>query len=61
MSVLNIRMTPAGVELVIAALRELPHKQVDGLILEIWRQYQDQMQEPKQPADAVPDDVNAED
>lgn len=50
--ILNIQMTPAGVELVVGALRKLPHEQVDGLVREIWAQYQVQMQPPAEPAPA---------
>lgn len=57
--IISIKMVPAGVETVVAALRELPHKQVDGLIKEIWGQYQFQMQELQkaaaQPAEPAPE------
>ena len=43
--ILSIKMVPAGVELVIAALRKLPHEQVDGLVQEIAGQYGYQMQQ----------------
>lgn len=43
--VLNIQMTPGGVELAIAALRKLPHEQVDPLVQELWAQYKQQMQQ----------------
>lgn len=41
--ILNIKMVPGGVELVITALRKLPHDQVDPLVQELWAQYKDQM------------------
>lgn len=41
--ILNIKMVPAGVDLVIGALRKLPHEQVDDLVQEIWAQYKTQM------------------
>jgi len=41
--ILNIQMVPAGIELVIGALRKLPHEQVDPLVQEIWSQYKAQM------------------
>lgn len=41
--ILNIKMVPAGVDLVIGALRKLPHDQVDDLVQEIWAQYKAQM------------------
>lgn len=43
--ILSIKMVPAGAELVIAALRKLPHEQVDGLVQEIAGQYGYQMQQ----------------
>lgn len=42
--VLTLQMTPGGVELAIAALRKLPHEQVDPLVQELWQQYKAQMQ-----------------
>lgn len=42
--VLTLQMTPAGVELTIAALRKLPHETVDPLVQELWQQYKAQMQ-----------------
>ncbi len=56
--IVSIKMVPAGVELVIAALRKLPHEQVDGLVQEIAGQYGYQMQQlqaaaEKAKADAV--------
>ena len=43
--ILNIQMVPAGVELVIGALRKLPHEQVHDLVSELWTQYKNQMQQ----------------
>ncbi len=43
-TILNMQMTPAGVELTIAALRKLPHEQVNDLVQELWQQYKAQMQ-----------------
>lgn len=43
--ILNIQMTPAGIELVIASLRKLPHEQVNDLVQELWVQYKTQMQQ----------------
>lgn len=43
--IVSIKMVPAGVELVIAALRKLPHEQVDGLVQEIAGQFGYQMQQ----------------
>lgn len=42
--ILNIKMVPGGIELCIAALRKLPHEQVDPLVQELWAQYKEQMQ-----------------
>lgn len=39
-TILNIQMVPAGLELVISALRRLPHDQVDALVRELHEQYQ---------------------
>ena len=37
--IVNLRFTPAGAELVIAALRKLPHDQVDDLVRQVYDQY----------------------
>lgn len=52
--ILNIQMVPGGVDLVIAALRKLPHDQVDALVQEIWAQYKEQMNALAQAALAEP-------
>lgn len=46
--ILNIQMVPAGVDLVIAALRAMP-KEVEALIAEIHGQALQQMQEASNP------------
>lgn len=51
--VVNIKFTPPGVELVIGALRKLPHEQVDALVQEIWGQYQGEIQRLQAEAAAV--------
>lgn len=38
--VVNLQFTPAGAELVIAALRKLPHEQVHDLVSQTWEQFQ---------------------
>jgi hypothetical protein len=38
--VVNLQFTPAGAELVIAALRKLPHEQVHELVSQTWEQFQ---------------------
>lgn len=43
-TILHIKMTPAGLDLAIAALRKLPHDTVDPLVQELWQQYKEQMQ-----------------
>lgn len=51
--VLTIKMVPAGVELVLNALNQLPRAQVDGLFNEIAGQYGYQMQELQKAAQAA--------
>ena len=58
--VVNIKMTPPGVELVIGALRKLPHEQVDGLVQEIWGQYQQEIQRLQAEAAAAEEAAKAE-
>lgn len=36
--ILNIKMTPAGVDLCLAALRKMPHEQVDPLVQDLYTQ-----------------------
>lgn len=58
--ILNIKMVPAGVELVLSALGQLPHDRVAGLIAEIRGQAEFQLaakneQEPTpQPSEGDP-------
>lgn len=40
MNIVNLKFTPAGAELMIAALRKLPHEQVHELVQQTWEQYQ---------------------
>lgn len=58
--IMNIQMVPGGVDLVIAALRKLPHDQVDDLVQEIWAQYKAQMNALAQAALAEPKPVEEE-
>lgn len=51
--ILTIKMVPAGVELVLNALNQLPRAQVDGLFNEIAGQYGFQMQELQKAAQAA--------
>ena len=57
--VLSIRMVPAGVDLVLAALAKLPHEQVAELFMEIRGQALFQMDELQkaQALAAEPDDA----
>lgn len=41
--ILTIQVVPAGLDLIIAALRKLPHDQVDDLVRELWAQYKAEM------------------
>lgn len=43
--VLNIKMVPAGVELVLTALNQLPRAQSDALFVEIRTQAEQQLQQ----------------
>jgi hypothetical protein len=59
--VLSIRMVPAGVELVLAALAKLPHEQVADLFMEIRGQalfQMDELQKAAEPDDASNDAPN---
>jgi hypothetical protein len=40
MNIVNLQFTPQGAELMIAALRKLPHEQVHDLVQQTWEQYQ---------------------
>lgn len=51
--IINIKMVPAGVELVLAALNKLPREQSDPLFNEIAGQYGYQMQELQKAAQAA--------
>jgi hypothetical protein len=51
--ILNIKMVPAGVELVLAALNKLPRETSDPLFQEIVGQCSQQMQELQQAAQAA--------
>ena len=45
--IVNIKMVPAGVELVLAALNKMPREQSDGVYQEIEAQYQFQLMQIK--------------
>ena len=55
--VLSIKMVPAGVDLVLAALTKLPHEQVADLFMEIRSQALFQMEELQKVT--KPDDADA--
>tara|TARA_R110002126_G_scaffold127564_4_gene269835 strand:- start:6477 stop:6701 length:225 start_codon:yes stop_codon:yes gene_type:complete len=42
--IVNIKFTPTGAELVIAALRKLPHEQVDELVQQVFAQYKQEIE-----------------
>jgi hypothetical protein len=41
--IVNIKFTPAGAELVIGALRKLPHEQVHDLVEQTFAQYKQEI------------------
>ena len=41
--ILTIQVVPGGMDLIIGALRKLPHEQVDDLVRELWQQYKAEM------------------
>ena len=53
--ILNIKMVPAGVELVLQALNKLPREVSDGLFREIAGQYDYQIRELQSKAEQAPD------
>lgn len=53
-TILHIQMVPAGIELVIAALRKLPHEQVNDLVNELWTQYKQQMTQAAEVVQSAP-------
>jgi hypothetical protein len=48
--IVNLQFTPQGVELVIGALRKLPHEQVHDLVQQVWEQYQAEIKRLQEPA-----------
>lgn len=58
--ILTIKMIPAGLELTIAALRKLPHEQVDPLVQELWSQYKQQMTQLAEVVQTAPVEAPAE-
>lgn len=51
--IVNIKFTPAGVELVIGALRKLPHEQVHELVEQVFGQYKQEIERLKAEAAAA--------
>lgn len=49
--IVNIQFTPQGFEFALAALRKMPHEQVDGLLRELWEQYQAELARLKKAAE----------
>jgi len=41
--IVNIQFTPAGAEMVIGALRKLPHEQVHELVEQVFAQYKQEI------------------
>lgn len=58
--IVNIQFTPAGLELVIGALRKLPHEQVHELVEQTWGQYQQEIQRLQAEALAAEEAAKAE-
>jgi hypothetical protein len=57
---LTLTVTPQGAEVIIAALRQLPHAQVHDLVMELFGQVQKQQQEAAASAPAEEVEVKAE-
>jgi hypothetical protein len=53
--IVNIKFTPAGAELAIAALRKLPHEQVHDLVQQFWEQYQAEIKRLQSEAEPITD------
>lgn len=58
--IVNIKFTPAGLELVIGALRKLPHEQVHELVEQTFGQYQQEIQRLQAEAVAAEEAAKAE-
>jgi hypothetical protein len=58
--IVHLQFTPAGAELVIAALRKLPHEQVHDLVQQTWEQYQAEIKRLQAPPPAQQAEVEAE-
>jgi Skp family chaperone for outer membrane proteins len=51
--IVNIQFTPAGAQLMIGALRKLPHEQVDELVKQTFDQYQTEIKRLQADAEAA--------
>ena len=58
--IVNIKFTPAGAELAIAALRKLPHEQVHDLVQQFWEQYQAEIKRLQESAPVQETETEAE-
>ena len=58
--IVNLQFTPPGADLMIAALRKLPHEQVDGLVQQIFAQYQAEVKRLQADAEAAQRQLEAE-
>jgi hypothetical protein len=47
--IVNLQFTPQGAELMIAALRKLPHEQVHDLVQQTWEQFQAEIKRLQEP------------
>lgn len=58
--VIHLQFTPQGVELVIGALRKLPHEQIHDLVQQVWEQYQAEIKRLQAPPPAEQVEAEAE-
>ena len=58
--IVNIKFTPAGAELVIGALRKLPHEQVHDLVEQVFAQYKQEIARLQADAEAAQRQLEAE-
>jgi len=58
--IVNLQFTPQGAELMIAALRKLPHEQVHDLVQQTWEQYQAEIKRLQAPAPVQETETGAE-
>jgi hypothetical protein len=58
--IVNIKFTPAGAELMIGALRKLPHEQVHELVEQVFAQYKQEIARLQADAEAAQRQLDAE-